>query len=134
MCKPLNFSDFGKMKTGIIYRIISLNKNIDEIMKLKKIVKKDSKYYFYFHRVSNDCIAEKMYVVVKGMNAESNKNINDDNIIYLTIVGNRGKAKKTLKKTLGVVFEKDTGNMSPLDKKYQQGGKHTRKRKTKSKR
>ena len=134
MCKPLNFSDFGKMKTGIIYRIISLNKNIDEIMKLKKIVKKDSKYYFYFHRVSNDCIAEKMYVVVKGMNAESNKNINDDNIIYLTIVGNRGKAKKTLKKTLGAVFEKDTGNMSPLEKKYQQGGKHTRKRKTKSKR
>ena len=32
MCKPLNFSDFGKMKTGIIYRIISINNNIDEIM------------------------------------------------------------------------------------------------------
>ena len=117
MCKPLNFTDFGKMKTGIIYRIISINNNIDEIMKLKKIEKKDSKYYFYFHRVSNDCIAEKMYIVVKGMNAESNKNVNDDNIIYLTIVGNKGKARKTLKKTLGFVFEKDTGNISPQVKK-----------------
>ena len=37
MCNPLTFKEFGNMKQGTNYRIISINNNVDEIMRLEKV-------------------------------------------------------------------------------------------------
>ena len=79
MCNPLTFKEFGIMKQGTNYRIISINNNVDEIMRLEKVSKKDKRYYFNFLRnTSNNAI----YLVIKGFDAENNRTTGDDNIIY----------------------------------------------------